>query len=100
MAWQVIIHTKSDTAQTSQYFKDDSNGPAAASIVAKYRENGWLETSAREIIDGDETHVKDVMLFVDKEKREAFKEEMEEAHGGDTKTAVDMDITIVSEGEV
>tara|TARA_B100000287_G_C20425518_1_gene699306 strand:- start:47 stop:349 length:303 start_codon:yes stop_codon:yes gene_type:complete len=100
MAWQVIIHTKSDKAQTSQYFKDSENGPAAAAVVAKYRENGWLETSAREVIDGDDTHVKDIMLFVDKEKRESFKEEMAEAHGGDTATATDLEVTIVSEGEV
>ena len=101
MAYKIVVQIKGEAlnARTTVLDENKSEGVQAIQVVEKYEQNNWILSYDRE--DVSSTHKLDTIVFVDKDKREEFRAEMNAIHGGDPTKISSLDtVEIIEEGEV
>tara|TARA_Y100001937_G_scaffold1299_1_gene1677 strand:+ start:781 stop:1080 length:300 start_codon:yes stop_codon:yes gene_type:complete len=99
MAYQVVYKIQGEALkETNNVFDPNkSKGQEVINIFNAYVGKEWITQYDRK--DITETHVEDTLVFVSKEKRDAFKAEMEAVTADKTEISL-LTIETLSEGEV
>ena len=100
MAYQVVYDIKGEALKDTNNVFDPNKtkGQEVINIFNAYVGKEWITQYDRK--DLTETHVEDTIVFIDKEKRDAFKTEMEAARGENDSDITNLTVTIKEEGEV